>query len=273
MLSNIEKALFLKTVNLFESMTPEQLKILTNISEEVNYQSGEILFNENDPSDYLYVIVDGEIEIVKNHGDPGEIRLAVLHSKASFGELTLFGDEGRSAAAIASKDSTFLAIEKEHLLLLIQENPAISTSILFQLANMIRELNKTIPMAPIEKVSPEPVSIGASAVPDGKELRQYPRFFIPGIVEIPGLSAEPIGIDNISEGGLMITVPREPDPKTDYRISVQAGGQKFDVKVATVVWKQQDGENNENWKVGLRWEMSEEEKEKILKELGKEQEG
>jgi CRP/FNR family cyclic AMP-dependent transcriptional regulator len=142
MLSSIEKALFLKTVKLFESMSPEQIKILTNISEEITFQGGDILFNEGEPAEYLYVTVAGEIDIVKNHGAPGEIRLAVLGEKASFGEMALFGSEGRSATAIASGDSTFLAMRKEHLLLLIQENPAISTAIVFQLANMIRENNR-----------------------------------------------------------------------------------------------------------------------------------
>ena len=159
MLSSIEKALFLKTVNLFESMLPEQLKILTNISEEMTFQDGDILFNEGDPADYLYVIVDGGIEIMKNHGGRGEVRLAVLKEKASFGEMTLFGSEGRSATAIASGDSTFLAMRKEHLLLLIQENPAISTAIVFQLANMIRNNNKQqvqLENPQPEKTPPEP---------------------------------------------------------------------------------------------------------------------
>jgi CRP/FNR family cyclic AMP-dependent transcriptional regulator len=142
MLSSIEKALFLKTINLFEAMTPEQLKILTNISAEVTYQSGHILFNEGDPAEHLYIIVDGEINIIKSHGAPDEVRLAILGEKKSFGEIALFGSEGRSATAIANMDTTFLSMKKEHLHLLIQENPTIATAIVFQLANMIRENNK-----------------------------------------------------------------------------------------------------------------------------------
>ncbi|MFC1491241.1 cyclic nucleotide-binding domain-containing protein [Nitrospinota bacterium] len=142
MLSTIEKALFLKSINLFESMSPEQLKILSNISEEMTFNTGDVLFNEGDPADYLYIIVDGEIEIIKNHASPQQVRLAVLGTKASFGEMAIFGSEGRSATAVASMDSSFLAMRKEHLLLLIQENPTISTAIVFQLANIIRENNR-----------------------------------------------------------------------------------------------------------------------------------
>lgn len=267
MLSNIEKALFLKTVNLFESMTPEQLKILTNISEEVNYQTGDILFNENDPSDYLYVIVDGEIEIVKNHGLNGELRLAVLHPKASFGELTLFGDEGRSATAIASVDSTFLAIEKEHLLLLIKENPAISTTILFQLANMIRELNKNIQERPKEKLPPGFISVDGDV--EGAELRRSPRIIIPGVVEIPKISETPLTLDNISAGGLLVTMPKKPEPEDEYTISLKSGDLDIKWDKVKVVWSQEDSENPNAWKVGLKLDMTEEERKKLLEKLNK----
>ncbi len=192
MLSTIEKALFLKTVKLFESMTPEQLKILTNISEEMTYRTGEELFQEGDPADFLYVIVDGQIDIVKNHGDPEEVRLAVLGEKQSFGEMALFGSEGRSASAFASADSTFLAMRKEHLLLLIQENPAISTAIVFQLANIIRDNNRQQSMGE---------SSAAGEAGEGAELRQFFRYSFPGIVDIPALSDDPgVGI-----------VPDQPD--------------------------------------------------------------
>ncbi|MEE9239587.1 MAG: cyclic nucleotide-binding domain-containing protein [bacterium] len=267
MLSNIEKALFLKTVNLFESMTPDQLKILTNISEEVDYQAGDILFNENDPSDYLYVIVDGEIEIVKNHGSAGELRLAVLHPKASFGELTLFGNEGRSATAIANKDSTFLAIEKEHLLLLIKENPAISTTILFQLANMIRELNKNVPFKPKEE--PEAELAPADGAGRSGEMRLHPRVAIPGVVEAPDLSDTPLVLDNISAGGLLITVPKKPDPENEYPISLKFGGLTFQWDKATVIWSKLSDSINNTWKVALKLEMTEEERKKLTETLKK----
>ncbi len=265
MLSNIEKALFLKTVNLFESMTPDQLKILTNISEEVNYQEGEILFNENDPADYLYVIVEGEIRIVKNYGVPEELCLTVLHPKASFGELTLFGDKGRSATAVASKDSTFLAIEKEHLLLLIKENPAISTTILFQMANMIRDFNKNLPQMLMETEH--------AGMPSGDEdareaeLRRYPRYAIPGIVDVPDLSPIPLVLENISAGGLQVTVTKKPELEDEYPISLKVGDLAFEFDTATVVWSEKDSSRDDAWKVGLKIQMAEEERKKLMEKL------
>lgn len=141
MLSTIEKALFLKGINMFETMTADQLKILSNISREIQIEAGRILFEQGDPCDYLYVIVDGEIEITRNQANGAPRVLATLGPAASFGEIALFGEEGRSAGARASQDTTLLGIEKDPLLQLIHEHPTISISIIGQLANIIRSQN------------------------------------------------------------------------------------------------------------------------------------
>lgn len=138
MLSTIEKALFLKGVKLFERMTADQLRILSNISREIQVQGGDILFEKGDPCDYLYVIVDGQIEIVNDPGVTHEEILAVLGPSACFGEMALFGNQGRSAAARAAQDTSLLGIEKDPLLLLVQEHPSISIAIIEQLASIIR---------------------------------------------------------------------------------------------------------------------------------------
>ncbi len=142
MLSTIEKALFLKGVNMFETMSADELKILSNISREIQIESGTVLFEQGDPCDYLYVIVDGEIEIILNQENGEPKILATLDRTASFGEIALFGDEGRSAGARASKDTSLLGIEKEPLLELIHEHPTISIAIIGQLAGIIRSQNE-----------------------------------------------------------------------------------------------------------------------------------
>jgi HEAT repeat protein len=143
MLSTIEKALFLRSVNLFESMTADQLKILSNISKEIHIPAGTVLFEEGDPCDYLYVIVGGEIQIMRDLRAAGDDILAILMHPSSFGEIALFGNEGRSAAARAGNDVTLLGIEKDPLLVLIQEHPEISVAIIFQLTSVIRSQDET----------------------------------------------------------------------------------------------------------------------------------
>ncbi len=138
MLSTIEKALFLMGVNLFESMTSEQLRILADISTEIHIPEGQVIFESGDPCDYLYVIVSGEVEIVNAPGKADEQILATLSPPASFGEIALFGDEGRSAGARAGTYLSLLGIEKDPFLALIHEHPAISIAIIYELTSIVR---------------------------------------------------------------------------------------------------------------------------------------
>ena len=262
MLSSIEKALFLKTINLFEAMTPEQLKILTNISAEVTYQSGHILFNEGDPAEHLYIIVDGEINIIKSHGAPDEVRLAILGEKKSFGEIALFGSEGRSATAIANMDTTFLSMKKEHLHLLIQENPSIATAIVFQLADMIRENNKQ--QSRFEESRDNDSAEEESSV---KNKRQFLRFAVPGVVDVPALSDSPATLLNVSAGGLLLSVSNKPDSKGKFGISIKINNKVYHWDKVVIAWTNKGDDEDSSWTVGLKVDLPEDERDELSKSL------
>ncbi len=266
MLSTIEKALFLKTVKLFEGMSAEQLKTLTHISEEMQCPGGEILFREGDPCDNLYVIVTGEVEIVKRHGGPDETLLAALGPGASFGEMAVFGNEGRSAAALVSKDSTFLAISKEHLLLFIRENPSFSKAIIAQLAAIIARMNAQVLQA---RTSPAGVAAAAGAEAEEGKKRRPPRYEVPAVVEVPGLTEAPLAVDNLSEGGVCLAVPQQPDFEREYEIALKVQGEQFRWAGARVAWARKDASRNNSWAVGFRVRMSDEERGRIAAALAK----
>lgn len=139
MLSTIEKAVFLKGVKLFDSMTSDQLRILSDISTEMHFKPNTLIFEEGDLCDYLYIIVDGEVDIIIKTSGNEEQKLATLGIPASFGEIALFGNEGRTAGARAgSSDVTLLGIEKDPLLALINKNPSISIAIIYELSSIVR---------------------------------------------------------------------------------------------------------------------------------------
>ncbi len=138
MLSTIEKAMFLKRVSIFENMTSEQLKIISNICSDVRFEKGKVIFEEGDLCDYFYIIADGKVDIVQNLGTDREKRLVTLEREASFGEMAIFGDETRSASAVVSGDATLLTIDKEHLKELIRNYPDISFQIIRSLTEIIR---------------------------------------------------------------------------------------------------------------------------------------
>ncbi len=75
--------------NLFESLTEKDLEFLGTSMEERNLSPKEILFREGDPSNGLYIIAEGQLEIVKHVPPKGEEIIATLQAGQPVGEMTL----------------------------------------------------------------------------------------------------------------------------------------------------------------------------------------
>jgi CRP-like cAMP-binding protein len=58
-LSIIEKVIFLKSVDIFEHATVEQLGRVAGLTEEVHFESGETIFKEGEPGDAFYLLLSG----------------------------------------------------------------------------------------------------------------------------------------------------------------------------------------------------------------------
>lgn len=68
-------------------------------SEELS--AGTVLFVEGDPADFLYLVCDGEVELVKDSKDGPSVVLAAVKSGDFFGELGVLGYSGRNVGARA----------------------------------------------------------------------------------------------------------------------------------------------------------------------------
>src|SRR5258708_14284910 len=133
---------FLKQSDIFYQLTPTQLELVSNLCQELVYQTGEVIFKENSTSKELYIIAQGEIEILINLGDPGsgptaesEMVLARLRRGQSFGEVALVDDGLRSASALAAQDdSRLLVIDRDRLIMLCETYPQLGFRLMHNLA-------------------------------------------------------------------------------------------------------------------------------------------
>ena len=107
------------------------------------YSSGEVIVKEGDVGACMYVIQQGEVEVVS--GQDGNLqRLALLGEGDFFGEMALYGGEERSATVRAVGDARVLKVDKRTLLRRIQEDPLLALNILEALSDRIRRLNERV---------------------------------------------------------------------------------------------------------------------------------
>jgi len=114
----------LRTVSLFSELPTDDLERLSVGIEEVDLGAGNLLFSEGDRGDRAFVVLEGEIEIVKATAG-GEVLLAV-QSEGVVGEMALLEDAPRNASVRARSDAVLLAIPKARLDELLASSPSAS---------------------------------------------------------------------------------------------------------------------------------------------------
>ena len=133
----------LKQADIFVELTPTQLELVGSLCEERRLNTGDLIFEENTPSDELYIIAQGEVEI---QVDPsmvadtsartiGPVTIATLRRGQSFGEVALVDQGLRSATARCAQHGTqLLIIPRDKLMTLCDTYPQLGYRLMRNLA-------------------------------------------------------------------------------------------------------------------------------------------
>ncbi len=134
----MERLLALRQVDLLAHLSLEQLEAVAQLTQEGEYLPGELIVREDDPGDCLFLLLEGEVRVVKSHGTPQERPLNTLRAVDYFGEMAVLADERRSATILTASPVRLLSLDGESLRELIREHPEISFSIFRVLASRLR---------------------------------------------------------------------------------------------------------------------------------------
>lgn len=131
-------------VPLFAGLGEEQYQTLADRTGSVALRRGEILFEEGDPGDRLYIIAEGKIKLGHTSTDGRESLLAILGPGEIIGELTLFDPGPRSTTATAVSPVSMLSLEHSALMEILDVNPALAKHMLRALAQRLRRTNESL---------------------------------------------------------------------------------------------------------------------------------
>jgi CRP/FNR family transcriptional regulator, cyclic AMP receptor protein len=139
---------------------------------EKAYAPGEIVFRQDDPGKGLFIVLDGEVEIVRETAQ-GDQWLATYGPGTAFGELALIDDLPRSATARVTVPSRLLILYRSHFETLVAGDKAIALlvmgNLLRTLAGYVRATTaprpRTEPAAAAPSPAPAPPPSPASAAP------------------------------------------------------------------------------------------------------------
>ena len=107
------------------------------------YEDGEILLRQGDVGDAMYVIQEGEVEILVER-DGRETVVGVAHAGDMLGEMAIFLHERRSATVRAKGRARALTVDKKNFLRRINEDPSIAFRLVETMSRRVRDLSKEL---------------------------------------------------------------------------------------------------------------------------------
>jgi len=133
-------------IELFTSLSREELKGIIKRIDVKTFKRNDIILQEEDANEFMYIILDGEAKIIQATEDGKEIILALHRSGDFFGELSLIDGKTAPASVVATKHSITAIISKQDFFSLIFSYPNVLKNLLLILCSRFRESLGTIQM-------------------------------------------------------------------------------------------------------------------------------
>ncbi|MDP2810987.1 MAG: cyclic nucleotide-binding domain-containing protein [Rhodocyclaceae bacterium] len=143
-------------LSLFVNLTPAELQIVDGLLHERDYLDGEVIFDEGEEGQAIYIVASGEVLIFRREqGDAGGAAQVVVNEQAAFrprrrqgdtgrvaqlgpgtffGELALLDNSPRSAQARAATPCQLIVFFRDDFVSLLDTHARIASKISRQLA-------------------------------------------------------------------------------------------------------------------------------------------
>ena len=134
----------LRSIGLFGAMSDEVLAHLTSSLSVMTPSAGDVVFREGDEARDMYVVISGEVEVLKRSKRGVDARVALLGPGDWFGEMSIVDVQPRSATVRALAPGRLLRITAADLDALYRHDVKSYALIVL---NMARELSRRLRVA------------------------------------------------------------------------------------------------------------------------------
>ncbi len=113
----------------------ETIRIFQKQPDPQVFAAGQVIFNEGQPGDLMYGVIEGEVELFVNQ-KPVE----VIQSGGVFGLGSLVSNENRSYTAIAKTACKLAYLDKQRFLFAIEETPAFALGVMRSYSDRLKRI-------------------------------------------------------------------------------------------------------------------------------------
>jgi len=150
-----DEAESLSRVPLFKRLTPEELEKLAKEVDQVDYKAGEVIFNERDKGDALYVVETGAVQIWVMDEDVKPVTLAELRPGEFFGELAVLDRGERSTSATAIEDTHLHRLSSDDFQQFLMAHPDVAIDVICEIGARMRQTNQLVSQRATRNINDE----------------------------------------------------------------------------------------------------------------------
>ena len=134
----------IKNVPLFSELADQELNLLAASGSRKNFPGKNVIFQEGDSGDVLFIILSGKVKVLLTGKNGQEYILSHLGPGNFFGEMAILESAPRSASVITVEPSEFFLLGRKALTELLKHHPDIAMKILKNLSQRLRKVSEQV---------------------------------------------------------------------------------------------------------------------------------
>ena len=134
----------LARVPLFAGLDQTSIAALEAFAFQRTFAPGEIIVEEGHTGNGLFVVLDGQVEVIKGIGSDRPQLLATLGPGEPFGEIALLGEWKRSASVRAATETRCLGMDRWVFLAHLRREPELALRVIQFLAQRLVETDERL---------------------------------------------------------------------------------------------------------------------------------
>ncbi len=124
---------------LFSGLDIEETRKLGAFMYVYESAAGVTLITEGESGDFMLLLMDGMVDVLRRNRYNYPSRIAVAHSGHALGEMSMFDGEPRFASCVTLETSRVAVLTRDALMLVLQEEPKLGSKILLKLVQLLSE--------------------------------------------------------------------------------------------------------------------------------------
>lgn len=124
---------------LFAGLGHTESRLLGAVMHVYAASAGQTLITEGDTGDYMMLVMDGQVDVVRRDEHNFPVRIAVARPGQTLGEMSMVDGQRRFASCVAQTESRVAVLTRTALLALLTREPVLGNKVLLKLVSLLSD--------------------------------------------------------------------------------------------------------------------------------------